>query len=77
MPPRIALIAMVAMLILHIMLPLAIIVPAPFSYTGAVGGSGRRHSRVVASSVPSSSDSDQAVHEIHGVDSPRPLWLEP
>ena len=36
MPPRIALIAMVAMLILHITLPLAIIVPAPFSYTGAV-----------------------------------------
>lgn len=42
MPPKIALIAMLAMVILHITVPLAIIVPAPFSYTGAafvaVGG---------------------------------------
>ncbi len=33
-PPRIALIAMIAMVILHIALPLAIVVPSPFSYTG-------------------------------------------
>src|SRR5262249_19705445 len=33
-PPRIALIAMIAMIILHLTLPLAIIVPTPFSYTG-------------------------------------------
>jgi protein-S-isoprenylcysteine O-methyltransferase Ste14 len=35
MPPRIALVAMIAMLSLHIMAPLSIVVPAPFSYTGA------------------------------------------
>jgi protein-S-isoprenylcysteine O-methyltransferase Ste14 len=33
-PPRIALIAVIAMLILHITVPLLIVVPAPFSYTG-------------------------------------------
>jgi protein-S-isoprenylcysteine O-methyltransferase Ste14 len=36
MPPRIALIAMLAMLALHVMAPLAIIVPPPFSYAGGV-----------------------------------------
>jgi hypothetical protein len=32
MPPRIALIAMIAMVILHLALPLAIVGPSPFSY---------------------------------------------
>jgi protein-S-isoprenylcysteine O-methyltransferase Ste14 len=35
-PPRIALIATIAMVILHITVPLTIIVHAPFSYAGAV-----------------------------------------
>jgi protein-S-isoprenylcysteine O-methyltransferase Ste14 len=34
MPPRIALIAMIAMVILHTTLPLAIVVPSPFCYAG-------------------------------------------
>src|SRR5262245_5645072 len=35
-PPKIALIATVAMLVLHVTVPLAIIVPPPFSYAGGV-----------------------------------------
>lgn len=35
MPPRIALIAMVAMIGLHFTMPLAIVVPPPFSYAGS------------------------------------------
>lgn len=36
MPPKIALIAVLAMLLLHLTAPLAIVVRAPFSYIGAV-----------------------------------------
>lgn len=34
-PPRIALLAMIAMFVLHTAMPLAVIVPEPFSYAGA------------------------------------------
>ena len=35
-PPKVALIAIVAMIALHLALPIAVVVPAPFSYAGAV-----------------------------------------
>src|SRR5919198_420742 len=34
MPPRIALFAILAMLVLHVTVPLAVMVPVPFSYMG-------------------------------------------
>jgi protein-S-isoprenylcysteine O-methyltransferase Ste14 len=65
--PRIALIAIIAMVTLHVVLPLAV-VPSPLSNAGGAPVAAGID-RVFASDVPRRRNSDHAVHRIHRADS--------
>jgi hypothetical protein len=76
LPPKIALIAIVTMSALHGVVPLAIVVRAPFSYAGELFlGTGAAMIIWSRRAFQGRGHADQAVCRIDRTDLPRPLWL--